>query len=103
MVFFCFLTYIFYNRISNLVDAVPQYADQIRDAIRPLSQKIARVQETAGSLNPEVSTNPKKIAEVKVKEPSSWPSYVIRGVGPVWGAFIIVLPWPLLRFLSLSP
>jgi len=53
MLFFCFLTYASYNRISDLVDAMPQYADQIRDAIRPLSQKIARVQETAGSLNPD--------------------------------------------------
>jgi predicted PurR-regulated permease PerM len=101
MLFFCFLTYVSYNRISNLVDAVPQYADQIRDAIRPLSQKIARVQETAGRLNPEVSTNTKKIAEVKVKEPPSWPSYVIRGVGPVWGVFIIVGVVPFLMFFNL--
>src|SRR5580658_10317907 len=56
MLFFCFLTYSSYNRISDLVDSTPQYADQIRDAIRPFSQKIARVQETAGSLNPEPST-----------------------------------------------
>jgi predicted PurR-regulated permease PerM len=102
MLFFCFLTYVSYNRISDLVDAVPQYADQIRDAIRPLSQKIARVQETAGSLNPETSTNAKKIAEVKVKEPPSWPSYIIRGVGPVWGAVIIIGVVPFLMFFNLT-
>ena len=80
MPFICFLTYSSYNRISNFVEAMPQYAERIRDAIRPLSQKIARVQETAVTLNPETpaNTNTKKIAEVKVKEPASWPSYIIR-------------------------
>jgi predicted PurR-regulated permease PerM len=99
MLCFCFLTYASYNRISDLVEAVPQYAEQIRDAIRPFSQKIARVQETAGSLNPETST--KKIAEVKIKEPPSWPSYIIRGVGPVWGAVIIIGVVPFLMFFNL--
>jgi predicted PurR-regulated permease PerM len=103
MLFFCFLTYSSYNRVSNLVDAMPQYADRIRDAIRPLSQKIARVQETAGTLNPETSTNPntKKIAEVKVKEQPGWPSYIIRGVGPVWGAVIFIGVVPFLMFFNL--
>jgi predicted PurR-regulated permease PerM len=103
MLFFCFLTYSSYNRVSNLVDAMPQYADRIRDAIRPLSQKIERVQETAGTLNQEISTSTstKKIAEVKVKEPPSWPSYIIRGVGPVWGAVIIIGVVPFLMFFNL--
>jgi predicted PurR-regulated permease PerM len=103
MLFFCFLTYSSYNRVSNLVDAMPQYADRIRGAIRPLSQKIARVQETAVTLNPETPTNPnaKKIAEVKVNEPPSWPSYIIRGVGPVWGAVIIIGVVPFLMFFNL--
>jgi predicted PurR-regulated permease PerM len=103
MLFFCFLTYFSYNRISNFVEAMPQYAERIRDAIRPLSQKIARVQETAVTLSPETSTNPntKRISEVKVKEPPSWPSYVIRGVGPVWGAVIIIGVVPFLMFFNL--
>jgi predicted PurR-regulated permease PerM len=103
MLFFCFLTYSSYNRVSNLVDAMPQYAERIRDAIRPLSQKIARMQETAGTLNQEISANAntKKIAEVKVKEPPRWPSYIIRGVGPVWGAVIIVGVVPFLMFFNL--
>ena len=103
MLFFCFLTYTSYNRISNFVEAMPQYAERIRDAIRPLSQKIARVQETAVTLNPETpaNTSTKKIAEVKVKEPASWPSYIIRGVGPVWGAAIIIGVVPFLMFFNL--
>jgi predicted PurR-regulated permease PerM len=99
MLLFGFLTYASYNRISDIIETMPQYAERIREAIRPLSQKIARVQETAGSLNPETST--KKIAEVKIKEPPSWPSFIIRGVGPVWGAIIIVGVVPFLMFFNL--
>jgi predicted PurR-regulated permease PerM len=99
MLAFCFLTYASYNRISDIVETMPKYADRIRDVIRPFNQKIARVQETAGSLNPE--TPAKKVAEVKIKEPSSWPSYIIRGVGPVWGAIIIIGVVPFLMFFNL--
>ena len=77
-----------YNRISDIVETMPQYADRIRDVIRPFNQKIARVQETAGSLNPE--TPAKKVAEVKIKEPPGWPSYIIRGVGPVWAPSLLL-------------
>jgi predicted PurR-regulated permease PerM len=99
MFFFCFLTYASYNRISDLLDAMPQYAERVREVIKPFAQKIARVQETAGRLNAE--TSPKKVAEVKIKEPPSWPSYIIRGVGPVWGAFIIIGVVPFLTFFNL--
>jgi len=53
MLFSCFLTYASYNRISNIVETMPQYAERIHDVIKPLNQKIAKVQETAGNLNPE--------------------------------------------------
>jgi predicted PurR-regulated permease PerM len=99
MLFFCFLTYASYNRISDIVETMPQYAERIREVLKPLNQKIAKVQETAGSLNPEAPA--KKIAEVKIKEPPSWPSYIIRGVGPVWGAIIVVGVVPFLMFFNL--
>jgi predicted PurR-regulated permease PerM len=83
MLLLCFLTYTSYNRVSDIVETIPQYAERIREVIKPLNQKLARVQETAVSLNPEASA--KKIAEVKIKQPPSWPSYIIRGVGPVRG------------------
>jgi predicted PurR-regulated permease PerM len=99
MLLFGSLTYASYNRISDIVETMPQYAERIREVLKPLNQKIARVQETAGSLNPESST--KKIAEVKIKEPPSWPSYIIRGVGPIWGAIIILGVVPFLMFFNL--
>jgi len=99
MLLFCSLTYASYNRISDIVETMPQYAERIREVIKPLNQKIAKVQETAGSLNSEASA--KKIAEVKIKEPPSWPSYIIRGVGPVWGAIIIIGVVPFLMLFNL--
>src|SRR5271169_1889517 len=99
VLFFYFLTYASYNSISDIVETMPQYAERIRDVIKPLNQKIAKVQETAGSLKPEIPT--KKVAEVKIKEPPSWPSYMIRGVGPVWGAIIIIGVVPFLMFFNL--
>jgi predicted PurR-regulated permease PerM len=99
MMFFCLLAYASYNRISGIVETLPQYAERIKDALKPLNEKIAKVQETAGSLNPEPTT--KRIAEVKIKEPPSWPSYIIRGVGPVWGAIIIIGVVPFLMFFNL--
>jgi predicted PurR-regulated permease PerM len=99
MLCFGFLTYSSYNLVSDIVETMPQYAEQIREVVQPLNRKIAKVQETAGSLNPEPSA--KKIAEVKIKEPPSWPSYIIRGVGPVWGAIIIIGVVPFLMFFNL--
>jgi len=97
----CLLTYSSYDRISDFIDEMPQYAVRVRDAIQPFSQKIARVQETAGDLSPETTTSPKRVAEVKLKEPPTWPSYIIRGVGPVWGAVIIIGVVPFLMFFNL--
>jgi predicted PurR-regulated permease PerM len=100
LLLFCSLAYASYSRVSNIVETIPQYAERIRAVIQPLNQKIAKVQETAGSLNPEASS-PKKITEVKIKEPPAWPSYLIRGVGPVWGAVIIIGVVPFLAFFNL--
>src|SRR5271170_837478 len=35
MLCLCFLTYSSYNRISDFMDAMPQYAVRVRDAIQP--------------------------------------------------------------------
>jgi predicted PurR-regulated permease PerM len=99
MLFFCFVSYASYNRISALLETMPRYTERIREVIQPLNQKIAKVQETAGRLNPE--TPAKKVAEVKIHEPPSWPTYMIRGVGPVWGAIIIIGVVPFLTFFNL--
>jgi predicted PurR-regulated permease PerM len=94
-----FSIYASYGKVSVLVDSIPQYSERIREAIKPLSQNIERVQKTAGSLSPTAS--PKKVQEVRISEPANWPSYLVRGVGSVWGAVIIGGVVPFLIFFML--
>jgi predicted PurR-regulated permease PerM len=98
MVSLGFLGYASYNKGIVIVESAPQYAWRIREAIRPLSRKIEKVQETTGSLTPEAA---KKVAEVKIKDSSGWASYLLRGVGSVWGVVIIVGVVPFLTFFLL--
>lgn len=89
-----------YGKASTLIDDIPQYAARIHEAVKPLSQNIEKVQKSAGTLNPSIS--PKKVPEVRINEPPSWPSYLIRGVGSVWGALIIGGVVPFLTFFMLA-
>src|SRR5437879_1249333 len=74
-------SYVFYNKAAAFVETLPQYAGKIRKAIEPVTQKIERLQENAGKLNP--TPPPQKIPQVRVHEAPSWPSYLARGVGSV--------------------
>jgi predicted PurR-regulated permease PerM len=56
MLICCFLAYESYNRISAVVEHMPEYADKIRGVVTPINQKIAKVQETAVTLAPEMSS-----------------------------------------------
>lgn len=94
------LIYASYGRASALVDNIPEYADRIREGLKPLNQSIEKMQKSAGSLNPASST-PKKVPEVRISQSSSWPSYLIRGVGSVWGAVIVGGMVPFLMFFML--
>ncbi len=95
-----FLLYTFYGRASALIDNIPEYAGRIREELKPLSQNIEKIQKSTGSLN-ATSSSPKKVPEVRVYESSNWPSYVIRGVGSVWGAIIVGGVVPFLMFFML--
>jgi predicted PurR-regulated permease PerM len=96
---FAFVSYSSYNRVMSVVDAIPDYADRIRQLISPITEKIEKVQESARSLTPQQPA--KKVTEVKVRDTASWPSYVVRGVGPVWGAVIIIGVVPFMMFFCL--
>jgi len=99
MVLLGFLLYVSYNKGAEFAEKAPQYATRVRDAIRPIVQKIERVQESAGSLNPESA--PRRVAEVKIRETLTWPSYFIRGFGSVGGAIFIIGVIPFLTFFLL--
>jgi predicted PurR-regulated permease PerM len=93
------LVYGSYGKASELIDRVPEYAARIHDGIRPLSQNIEKMQKGAGSFTPDPS--PKKIPEVRISQAPNWSSYLIRGVGSVWGAVIIAGVVPFLTFFML--
>jgi predicted PurR-regulated permease PerM len=94
------MTYGSYKQVADVVDDMPFYARKIGEDLAPITRKIETVRDSAGRLTTEVST--KKIPEVKVKgDYPEWTTYVIRGVGPVSGAALIVGAVPFLMFFLL--
>jgi len=93
------LFYVSYNRASLMIDDMPEYADRIRDAVKPLSQNIEKMQKSAGTITSAAPS--KRVQEVRVSETPAWPSYLIRGVGSAWGAVIVGGIVPFLMFFML--
>ncbi len=91
-----------YGKASQLIEDLPDYADRIHDAFGPINQRIEKVQKTAGSITatPAPVTKPRPQV-VRVDEHPAWPSYLIRGVGSVWGAIIVGGIVPFLMFFML--
>lgn len=89
-----------YNRGVELFDQLPQYTERIRQTIRPLNDKIQQVQNTARSVTLDTAPT-KRVAEVKIHQTPEWPSYIVRGVGSVWGAVVIAGVVPFLMFFML--
>ena len=90
-----------YGKTSEIVEDLPDYADRIRDAFEPLNQRIEKVQKTAGQIT-AVTPPPKKAPPVvRLNDQAAWPSYLIRGVGSVWGAIIVGGIVPFLMFFML--
>jgi predicted PurR-regulated permease PerM len=87
-----------YNRVSTFIEDFPFYADRVRDIVAPLNHKIEQVEESAKRLNPEPG---KKVTEVKVRQPPTWPSYLVRGFGSVSSAILILGVVPFLMFFML--
>lgn len=93
------LVYVSYSRATAMIDNMPEYADRIRDAVKPLTQSIEKVQRSAGSITAAAPS--KRVQEVRVSETPAWPSYLIRGVGSAWGAVIVGGLVPFLMFFML--
>jgi predicted PurR-regulated permease PerM len=90
-----------YGKTNQIIEDLPDYAQRIRDAFEPLNQRIEKMQKTAGQIT-AVSPVPKKAPPlVRLNEQSAWPSYLIRGVGSVWGAIIVGGIVPFLMFFML--
>jgi predicted PurR-regulated permease PerM len=94
------LGYELYGKAVMFSEDIPIYTSKIQQAMEPISRKIREVQQSAGSLtNNERPT--KKIPEVRVEESPSWPDYLVRGAGSVWGVLIIAGVVPFLTFFML--
>jgi predicted PurR-regulated permease PerM len=89
-----------YGRAVTFAEELPVYTAKIQQAIEPISRKIQKVQQSAGSLTNDVQPI-KKVPEVRVQESPSWPAYLVRGAGSVWGVLIIAGVVPFLTFFML--
>jgi predicted PurR-regulated permease PerM len=89
-----------YGRAMTFSEELPVYISKIQQTIEPITQRIQKVQQSAGSLANDVHPA-KKVPEVRLQETPSWPTYLVRGVGSVWGALIIAGVVPFLTFFIL--
>jgi predicted PurR-regulated permease PerM len=94
------LAYVLYGRAMSFAEELPVYASTIQQTIEPISKKVQNFQQSAGNLTNDVHPT-KKVPEVRLQESPSWPDYLVRGVGSVWGALIIAGVVPFLTFFML--
>jgi predicted PurR-regulated permease PerM len=94
------LGYALYGRAMSFAEELPVYASTIQQTIEPISRKIQNFQQSAGNLTNDVHPT-KKVPEVRLQESPTWPDYLVRGVGSVWGAMIIAGVVPFLTFFML--
>jgi predicted PurR-regulated permease PerM len=94
------LGYVLYGRAMSFAEELPVYASKIQQTIEPISRKIQNLQQSAGTLTNDVHPT-KKVPEVRLQQSPTWPDYLVRGVGSVWGALIIAGVVPFLTFFML--
>ncbi len=89
-----------YGRGVSFAEELPVYTSKIQQTIQPITQKIQRVQQSAGSLTKDVQPV-KKVQEVRLQESPTWPAFLVRGAGSAWGVLIIAGVVPFLAFFML--
>jgi len=92
--------YVLYGRAMTFAEELPIYTSKIQQTIEPISRKIQDFQQSAGNLTNDVHAT-KKVPEVRLQESTTWPAYLVRGVGSVWGVLIIAGVVPFLTFFML--
>jgi predicted PurR-regulated permease PerM len=89
-----------YGRAVNFAEELPVYTSKIQQAVEPITRKIQKFQQTAGTLTNEVQPV-KKVQEVRLQETPTWPAFLVRGAGSAWGVLIIAGVVPFLAFFML--
>jgi predicted PurR-regulated permease PerM len=92
--------YALYGRAMTFAEELPTYTSKIQQTIEPFSRKIQDFQQSAGNLTNDVHAT-KKVPEVRLQQSTTWPDYLVRGVGSVWGVLIIAGVVPFLTFFML--
>ena len=93
------IAYASYDKADQFIENFPSYAGRIRSALKPLTEKVQKVQQSANNLNP---VPPKeRPREIRINDQPSWPSYFIRGLSTAWGAIIVAAVVPFLVFFML--
>jgi hypothetical protein len=72
----------------SFAEELPVYASKVQQTIEPISKKIQNFQQSAGNLANDVHAT-KKVPEVRLQQSPTWPDYLVRGVGSVWGALAL--------------
>src|ERR1035437_7625516 len=94
------LGYVLYGKAMSFAEELPVYASKVQQTVEPISKKIQTFQQSAGNLANDVHVT-KKVPEVRLQQSPTWPDYLVRGVGSVWGALIIAGVVPFLTFFML--
>jgi|ERR1022692_2317214 predicted PurR-regulated permease PerM len=94
------LGYVLYGKAMTFAEELPAYDAKVRQTIEPISQKIQNFQQSAGNLANDVHAS-RKVPEVRLQQSPTWPDYLVRGMGSVWGALIIAGVVPFLTFFML--
>ncbi len=94
------LGFMLYGRATGFAEELPLYTSTIQQTIEPISRKIQKFQQSAGNLTNDVRPV-KKVPEVRLQQSPTWPDYLVRGVGSVWGVLIIAGVVPFLTFFML--
>jgi len=89
-----------YGRAMTFAEELPVYTSKIQQTIEPISRKIQTFQQSAGTLTNDVQPT-KKVPEVRLQESPTWPAYLVRGAGSVWGVLLIAGVVPFLTFFML--
>lgn len=94
------LGYGLYGKTIGFVEEIPVYTAKIRQTIGPISRNLQQFQQSAGSLTNDVQPT-RKVPEIRLQESPTWPAYLVRGAGSVWGVLIIAGVVPFLAFFML--
>ena len=94
------LGYGLYGKTISFAEEIPVYTAKIRQTIGPISRNLQQFQQSAGSLTNDVQPA-KKVPEIRLQESPTWPAYLVRGAGSVWGVLIIGGVVPFLAFFML--